>query len=166
MPDDVYGFGSLGLAVREPCRPCDARRDGISIAEAAGFALLERPEASEGPWRPGRRRKRDAHHMSAPHPQGRARISHARLRSTARASLPAAIDYVNMHGTATPANDRTEDGPSIASSVIPMPCSSTKGWTGHALGAAGITEAAICGDLPGAWLHARAASTSATLDSD
>ena len=142
----LYGFASLDLVGREPCRPCDAQRGGISIGEAAGFALLERPQQAashSGVALLGYGESSDAYHMSTPHPEG-VGAALAMQRALACAALaPAAIDYINMHGTASQANDSMEDraittvfGPRTA-------CSSTKGWTGHALGAAGITEAVI-----------------------
>ena len=142
----LYGFSSLQLTSRQPCRPCDVARDGISIGEAAAFALLER---SSDP-KPGSvlllgvGESSDAYHMSAPHPQGLgARVAmEAALRS---ASLTADdIDYINLHGTATPANDAAEGQAVVALFGDRVPCNSTKGATGHTLGAAGAVEALIC----------------------
>jgi 3-oxoacyl-[acyl-carrier-protein] synthase-1 len=140
----LFGFNALQLVSDEPCRPFDVARRGISIGEAAGFALLERADA--GPAAPqllGWGESSDAHHMSSPHPQGLG----ARLAIAAalqRAGLDAAaVDYVNLHGTATPANDAVEAA--VISDLFPAAtrASSTKGWTGHTLGAAGIVEAGI-----------------------
>jgi 3-oxoacyl-[acyl-carrier-protein] synthase-1 len=140
----LYGFNALQLVSPEPCRPADAKRNGISIGEAAGFALLEWPEqAGPGPQLLGYGESSDAHHMSAPEPEGRGAFAamHAAL---ARAGLqPGDIDYINLHGTATRANDASEDHAVFALFGDRTPCSSTKGWTGHALGAAGILEAGI-----------------------
>jgi 3-oxoacyl-[acyl-carrier-protein] synthase I len=140
----LYGFGSLELLSREPCRPCDAARDGISIGEAAGFALLER--AGERPGEIallGYGESSDGYHMSTPHPEG-AGVHLAMTDALARAGVAAAeVDYINMHGTGTPANDRAEDVALHRIFGDSIPCSSTKGWTGHTLGAAGITEAII-----------------------
>ena len=142
----LYGFASLDLVGREPCRPCDAQRGGISIGEAAGFALLERPEragAHSGVALLGYGESSDAYHMSTPHPEG-AGAALAMQRALARAALaPAAIDYINMHGTASLVNDSMEDKAISTVFGTNTACSSTKGWTGHALGAAGITEAVI-----------------------
>lgn len=140
----LCGFNSLQLLSRGPCRPNDAGRDGLSIGEAAGFALLERePAASGGVKLLGCGESCDAHHMSAPHPEGLGAIA-AMGRALEGAGLePAGIDYINLHGTGTPANDRAED---VAVGKLFGPgklCSSTKGWTGHTLGAAGMTEVAI-----------------------
>jgi 3-oxoacyl-[acyl-carrier-protein] synthase I len=166
----LYGFASLDLVGREPCRPCDAQRGGISIGEAAGFALLERPQQAashSGVALLGYGESSDAYHMSTPHPEG-VGAALAMQRALACAALaPAAIDYINMHGTASQANDSMEDKAISTVFGTDTPCSSTKGWTGHALGAAGITEAvisALCiqqGLLPGS-LNTRAIDPSFT----
>ena len=86
----------------------------------------------------------DAHHMSAPEPGGRGAL--AAMRSAlARAQLaPDAIDYVNLHGTATPHNDAMESGAVHRVLGADVPVSSTKPLTGHTLAAAGAIEAAVC----------------------
>ena len=140
----LYGFASLQLTSAEPARPYDARRDGISIGEAAAFALLERSEAGQGGiCLLGTGESSDAHHMSAPHPEGLgARLAmEAALRCAGIAAQ--AVDYVNLHGTATPANDTAEGLAMAALFGTGVPCSSTKGATGHTLGAAGAVEAVI-----------------------
>lgn len=142
----LYGFHSLGLVSEAPCRPFDADRNGISIGEAAGFALLERPRsdgAGANPYLLGVGESSDAYHMSTPHPEGLgAQLAMGRALRSANLE-PADIDYINLHGTATRTNDATEDVAVHAVFGADVPCSSTKGWTGHALGAAGITEAII-----------------------
>jgi 3-oxoacyl-[acyl-carrier-protein] synthase I len=142
----LYGFHSLQLCAIGPCRPFDVARDGISIGEAAAFALLERPSsrtASDDVLLLGVGESNDAYHMSAPHPEGRG----ARLAMEAAlldAGLqPDAIDYINLHGTGTPSNDRSESQAVTSVFGASTPCSSTKGATGHALGAAGGLEAVI-----------------------
>jgi 3-oxoacyl-[acyl-carrier-protein] synthase-1 len=138
----LHGFTSLQLVADEPCRPFDAARKGMSIGEAAGFALLERGE--RGIALVGYGESSDAHHMSTPHPEGEGALA-AMRQALERARLePSAIDYVNAHGTATPANDRAEDRALVRLFGRTVPVSSTKGWTGHALGAAGIVEAIVC----------------------
>jgi 3-oxoacyl-[acyl-carrier-protein] synthase I len=142
----LYGFNSLGLVSRFPCRPYDAERDGISVGEGAGFALLERAAAqstSSAIMLLGVGESSDAYHMSTPHPEGLG-AKLAMQRALDSAGLPANdIDYINLHGTATKSNDASE-GRAVAEVFgAGMPCSSTKGWTGHQLGAAGITEAII-----------------------
>ena len=142
----LYGFHSLELTARGPCRPFDAERDGISIGEGAGFALLERVGArtdASAPQLLGIGESCDAHHMSTPHPDGLgARL--AMQRALESAGLAAAsIDYVNLHGTGTRTNDAAEDRAVSSLFDAATPCNSTKGATGHLLGAAGITEIII-----------------------
>jgi 3-oxoacyl-[acyl-carrier-protein] synthase I len=139
----LRGFASLDLISPEPCRPCDAGRSGISIGEAAGFALLERDGPGIGVALLGCGATSDGYHMSAPDPEGAGAIG-AMQQALATARLPpTSIDYVNLHGTGTRANDAMED--SAVTSVFGRGtfCSSTKGWSGHTLGAAGILEVAI-----------------------
>ena len=140
----LYGFNSLQLVSSEICRPYDVRRKGINIGEAAGFALLERVEHGRGKVTlKGYGESSDAYHMSSPHPSGDG-AALAMNHALQRAGLtPGDIDYINLHGTATPSNDAAEGaGVMQIFDKIPL-CSSTKGFTGHTLGAAGITEAII-----------------------
>ena len=142
----LYGFHSLELTSRGPCRPFDAERDGISIGEGAGFALLERMPAATGAAVAllGIGESSDAYHMSTPHPEGLG-AKLAMERALASAGLgPSDIDYVHLHGTGTRTNDAAEDRAVSDLFDAVTPCSSTKGATGHLLGAAGITEAIIC----------------------
>jgi 3-oxoacyl-[acyl-carrier-protein] synthase I len=142
----LYGFHSLQLSSPVPCRPFDIARDGISIGEAAAFALLERaPEDLDGDsvLLLGIGESSDAYHMSAPHPEGLGARRAMQAALAAAALEPGDIDYINLHGTGTPSNDRAESQ-AITSVFGPTtPCSSTKGATGHTLGAAGALEAVI-----------------------
>jgi len=142
----LYGFHSLQLCSSAPCRPFDAARDGISIGEAAAFALLTRvPGALNGDdvLLLGVGESSDAYHMSAPHPEGDG-ARRAMLAALSAANLdPGAIDYINLHGTGTPSNDRAESQAVTSVFGATTPCSSTKGATGHTLGAAGALEAVI-----------------------
>ncbi len=143
----LYGFNSLGLISEQACRPFDAQRNGISIGEAAAFALLECvPEHldADAVLLLGIGESSDAYHMSSPHPDGLgARM--AMLDALKMAGLgPADIDYINLHGTATQSNDAAEGKAVTALFGADTPCSSTKGATGHTLGAAGGVEAVIC----------------------
>jgi 3-oxoacyl-[acyl-carrier-protein] synthase-1 len=140
----LYGFNSLQLVSKMPCRPYDANRDGISIGEAAGFALVERATDAHRIRVTGIGESSDAHHMSAPHPQGMGARA-AMLAALTMAGLqPADIGYINLHGTSTPSNDSAEDQAVSSLFGTETPCSSTKGHTGHTLGAAGGIEAVIC----------------------
>lgn len=140
----LYGFNSLGLVSSAPCRPCDVHRDGISIGEAGGFALLEKTSPLPGQVvLRGIGESTDGYHMSTPHPQGQG-AARAIAAALADADLaPEAIDYINLHGTASLSNDSAEDAALAGIFPHATPCSSTKGWTGHTLGAAGIVEAII-----------------------
>jgi 3-oxoacyl-[acyl-carrier-protein] synthase-1 len=137
----LYGFHSLEVLSRTACRPFDPARDGISIGEGAAFVLLTREAAAVALLGVGE--SSDAYHMSSPHPEGLG-AQRAMQAALADAALPpSAIDYVNLHGTGTPANDAAE-GRAVAAVFGPdVRCSSTKGATGHALGAAGAIEAVI-----------------------
>ncbi len=143
----LYGFHSLQLVARAPCRPFDVGRDGLSIGEAAAFALLERPggsPAANAVLLLGTGESSDAWHMSSPHPEGRGAIA-AMTQALAAARLtPGDIDYINFHGTGTPSNDAAEARAVAAVLGTRTPGSSTKGATGHTLGAAGALEAVIC----------------------
>lgn len=152
----LFGFNSLQLVSPDPCRPFDAGRTGLSLGEAGGFALLERATPGEtGLQLRGYGESSDAHHMSSPHPQGLG-AQYAMRDALARAGVTAAdIGYLNLHGTATPANDSIEAAAVAAMFPDTLHASSTKGWTGHTLGAAGIVESVIAllalrhGTLPG-----------------
>jgi 3-oxoacyl-[acyl-carrier-protein] synthase-1 len=154
----LYGFNSLELLASEPCRPYDAGRNGLSIGEAAAFILLQRPADSldaDAVLLLGAGESSDAHHMSSPHPEGLGARMAMEAALTAAGLQRGDIDYINLHGTATPSNDAAE-GKAVATLFgNQVPCSSTKGATGHTLGAAGGLEAIISalalqhGFLPG-----------------
>lgn len=137
----LYGFNSLQLVDSEICKPSDKNRNGLNIGEAGGFALLQRDRDDVSIKLLGYGESSDAHHMSAPHPEGLGAVLSMR-QALASAELTAdAIDYINLHGTGTRSNDLSES--TAVNSVFGSntPASSTKGWTGHTLGAAGIIEA-------------------------
>lgn len=140
----LFGFNALELVSRDPCRPFDATRSGLSLGEAAGFALLESITVDKSaPRLIGCGESADAHHMSAPHPQGLG-AELALREALAQAGLSAQdVDYINLHGTASRQNDEVEAA--LIARLFPATtfASSTKGWTGHTLGAAGIVEACI-----------------------
>ena len=138
----LYGFNSLELLSGEPCRPYDANRGGISIGEAAAFFLLER-DGNAATALLGYGESSDAHHMSSPHPEGLG-AQRAMRSALERAGLEAAgIDYVNLHGTGTQSNDAAEDRAVVTIFGDRVPVNSTKGMTGHTLGAAGAVEALL-----------------------
>lgn|SRR5690606_2356466 len=138
----LYGFHSLQLVSPDKCKPFDRERSGISIGEAGGFALLEKTEDARlmllGYGESG-----DAYHMSSPHPEGEGALQ-AMQTALAKAGLASdSIDYINLHGTGTMANDAAESKAVAQLFGERTWASSTKGWTGHTLGAAGIVEAAF-----------------------
>ena len=137
----LAGFAALELVAPDPCRPCDANRQGISVGEAAGFCLLERD--GTGIALLGVGASSDGHHMSTPRPDG-AGAALAMRRALASAGLgPHDIDAINLHGTGTRANDAAEDMAVAAVFGDAVPASSTKGFTGHTMGSCGIVEALI-----------------------
>ena len=152
----LFGFNALQLVSPDPCRPFDATRVGLSLGEAGGFAVLERPGEGDGDLQlRGYGESSDAHHMSAPHPEG-VGAKLAMRDALARAGIDAGdVGYLNLHGTATPANDSVEAAAVASMFPAGLHASSTKGWTGHTLGAAGIVESVIAllalaeGELPG-----------------
>jgi 3-oxoacyl-[acyl-carrier-protein] synthase-1 len=137
----IAGFSALDAVSAQRCNPLSANRRGINLGEGAALFLMTR---EPGPVRlSGWGESADAHHMSAPEPGGRG-AAEAMQRALARAGVqPRDIDYVNLHGTATPQNDAME---SLAVERVLGPdvrVSSTKPLTGHALAAAGAIEAAF-----------------------
>lgn len=143
----LAGFNSLGIMSEAPCRPFDRHRDGLNLGEGTGVVIIESQAST-------RKRRRDpgltlagygsgcdAHHMTAPHPQG------VGLRLAVRTALeqaglkPENIAFANAHGTATRDNDRVEGGVLADIFGSSLPVYSTKGRTGHTLGGAGGLEA-------------------------
>ena len=141
----LFGFNALQLVSPDPCRPFDPGRSGISLGEAAGFALLERASAArvgDGLALLGYGESSDAHHMSTPHPEGLG-AERALDDALARAGIDtSAVDHINLHGTASAKNDEVEAALVARRFPATTHASSTKGVTGHTLGAAGIVEAA------------------------
>jgi 3-oxoacyl-[acyl-carrier-protein] synthase-1 len=137
----VNGFNSLESLSTTLCQPFSRDRCGITIGEGAALMLLTRePHAIE---LLGVGESSDAHHISAPHPEGTGAIR-AIQQALSDANLqPQDVGYINLHGTATPLNDQVESAVVHALFGENVPCSATKHLTGHTLGAAGITEAAL-----------------------
>lgn len=149
----LRGFHSLGVLSTRPARPFSSGRDGIHIGEAAALLLIARE--GEGPaYLAAVGESSDAHSMSAPQPEGLG-ASDAISRGLREAGLePEQVDYVNAHGTGTAQNDIAESRAILRVLPSAVPVSSTKGMTGHTLGACGTLEAlfgALCierGELP------------------
>jgi len=138
----LQGFSALEATSERLCNPFSVNRDGINIGEAAALFLMSREPASIALLGAGA--SSDAHHISAPDPQGKGAIEAMRLALRQAAIAAEQLDYLNLHGTATAHNDAME---SLAvSTLFPagVSCSSSKPMTGHTLGAAGALEAAFC----------------------
>ncbi len=141
------GFDCLRASTTEKCRPFDTNRSGLALGEGAACFLLEARDdvpgeavrASVAGWGFAN----DNHHLTQPEPNGNGpRLSME--RALANAGWEAGtVDYINAHGTGTPFNDSSEAA-AIRTVCPSVPVSSTKGMTGHALGAAGAMEAAFC----------------------
>jgi 3-oxoacyl-[acyl-carrier-protein] synthase I len=143
----LHGFSSLQLVSPKPCCPGDQDRDGLSIGEAGGYVLLEKPENVDCKDKIalfGYGESSDAYHMTSPQPDGRGMAQSMQMALESSKLNANQISYINLHGTATQANDKAEDKAVAQVFGSLTPCSSTKGWTGHTLGAAGISEAIIC----------------------
>jgi len=141
------GFIRLLISAPEPCLPFDRRRQGLNLGEGAGVLVLERAESAAERGVPAWARLMgyascaDAHHPTAPHPEGRGLRRALRLALEQAGVEPARIGLVNAHGTATPDNDRVE-GAALKELLCPdATVVATKYYTGHTLGAAGGLEA-------------------------
>ncbi len=137
----IAGFSALESVSAVRCNPLSLNRRGINLGEGAALFLMSR---DEGPLRlAGWGESSDAHHMSAPDPSGRGAVN-AMQQALQRAGVAATvIDYINLHGTATPHNDAMECIAVAEVLGLKVPAGSTKPLTGHALAAAGAVEAAI-----------------------
>ncbi len=139
----VQGFSSLEAVSHKRCNPFSANRDGINIGEGAGLCLLSREEGSLE--LAGIGESSDAHHISAPDPTGAGAMRCMQAALDDADISPEAVGYINLHGTATELNDQMEAHAVAEVFGSTVPCSSTKPFTGHTLGAAGAIEAVICG---------------------
>lgn len=137
----LTGFASLEALSPEPCNPFSANRRGISIGEG-GALFLVTPEPAEIELA-GLGETSDAHHVSAPDPQGTGALSAMRAALDDAGLSPDRVGYLNLHGTATALNDSMEAQAVAALFPHGVACSSTKALTGHTLGAAGAVEAAF-----------------------
>ena len=136
----LNGFGALESVSQGLCNPMSRRRDGINIGEAAALFIMSREPGPVAVLGIGE--SSDAHHISAPDPEGRG--AELAMRQALAGVDASAVDYLNLHGTATPLNDMMESHAVARVLGRDVPCSSTKPLVGHTLGAAGATEAAFC----------------------
>ncbi|MDR3351138.1 MAG: beta-ketoacyl-[acyl-carrier-protein] synthase family protein [Prevotellaceae bacterium] len=144
----LNGFNTLGILSPDGCRPFDARRDGISLGEGAAYLVLEsaavvKPENILGRLS-GYANTNEAYHQTASSPEGEGATLAIRKALETAGLCPADIDYINAHGTGTVINDLSEGRAieKVFGAAVP-PVSSTKGYTGHTLAAAGAAEAII-----------------------
>ena len=139
-----FGFHSLQLVDRKGCRPLDADRQGMAVAEGAAMVLLttEKPDTPLAELL-GAGLSCDAYHPAAPHPEGRGALMAMRAALADAGLAPGEIDYISLHGTGTPENDLAEAKAIKALFAAPPPLSSIKGATGHSLAASGAIEAVV-----------------------
>ena len=140
----LNGFYGLEALSTEPCLPFSENRKGINIGEGSAFMLLSKQKNSSGLALLGAGDSSDAHHISAPHPEGKGAIE-AMQKALLDANFSVNdVGYINAHGTATKLNDAMESKAIYSLFKDTVPVSSTKPLTGHALGSASILEASIC----------------------
>ncbi|MEP1743111.1 MAG: beta-ketoacyl-[acyl-carrier-protein] synthase family protein [Kangiellaceae bacterium] len=148
------GFDSLEAISEQPTNPFSVNRSGINIGEAAAVFLLTKKRVGESSEESidnqpsiqllGVGESSDAHHMSAPEPNGEGAMACMQAAMDDADLLPTQIDYLNLHGTGTKLNDSMEAKAVHSIFGEQLKCSSTKPMTGHTLGAAGATEVALC----------------------
>ena len=144
----IQGFSSLGAISKTTCNPFSRNRDGIVIGEGAALFLISRESNIEDDAIPvqllGAGISSDAHHISAPDPSGKGAQLAMKLALDDASLQPDQVDYINLHGTATPQNDAMESRAVCEQFPHQIACSSTKPLTGHCLGASGAIELALC----------------------
>ncbi len=147
------GFDALRALSPTACRPFDAGRDGVLLGEGAAMVTLETLGEAQARGATilgeiaGYGAATDTHHLTQPHPEGKAALAAMTMACQQAGLRPEQIDYINAHGTATPQNDATEAAAINRWAGVAAPqlrVSSTKANTGHTLGAAGAIEAVIC----------------------
>ena len=155
----LNGFNTLMILDQQKCRPFDDTRTGLNLGEGAGYVALVSDRLAEKikPWcrLSGFANANDAYHQTASSPEGTGNYLAMQGALNMSGLQPGDIDYINLHGTASQKNDEVEA--KIVADLFPTTtcASSTKGWTGHTLGAAGIVESVIAlialesGELPG-----------------
>jgi 3-oxoacyl-[acyl-carrier-protein] synthase-1 len=138
----LHGFESLQALDRGPCRPFHKDRLGISIGEGGALALVER-QGDPRVLVEAVGETSDAYHVSAPHPEGRGAFAAMQQALEQAGRRPEDVDHINAHGTGTRLNDTAEAKAIRGVFEHDVPVVSTKGYTGHTLGAAGALECAF-----------------------
>jgi len=138
----VHGFDALDSVSKGLCKPFGQHRDGINLSEAVALFVLSKQEGSVELQGIGA--TSDGYHFSAPDPEGEAVITAMETALVQANKTPEQIDYINLHGTATPLNDAMESKAINHVFSDKVAVSSTKGMTGHALGAAAALELGLC----------------------
>lgn len=137
----LNGFHSLASVSQTLTNPFSKNRNGLNLGEGAALFLMVR--GSQGITLAGAGESGDAHHLSAPHPEGTGAIAAISAALEDAGLSPQQLAYINLHGTGTPLNDAME-ARAISQVCNQVPCSTTKPLTGHTLGAAGAIEAGLC----------------------
>ena len=138
----VHGFDALASVSSGLCKPFGEHRDGINLSEAAALFVVSKEEGSVQLGGIGE--TSDAYHFSAPDPDGGAVITAMNIALKQANKQAEEVDYINLHGTATPLNDAMESKAVNHVFGSHLTVSSSKGMTGHALGAAAALELGIC----------------------
>ena len=144
-----YGFASLMLLSKKPCTPFDKDRAGLNLGEGSALLIMEKQKSADHrkavprAWIHGYGAASDCYHPTAPHPEGRGLQSALQQAMEDSGVKPDDISYINAHGTGTNANDSAEMKALAGLNITECPVVSTKGITGHMLGAAGAMEAII-----------------------
>jgi len=159
----LCGFNALGVASDQPCAPFDANRTGLNLGEGAGVLVLETAESASRRGVSSKLRvcgygsSADAYHLTAPHPEGEGLVRAIRFALDQAGIQPSDIAFVNAHGTSTPDNDKVEGKTLLKLFGSEINVLSTKGYTGHTLGAAGGIEAVFASAaLSKGWIPASA----------
>jgi 3-oxoacyl-[acyl-carrier-protein] synthase II len=154
------GFNTLKALDPQPCRPFDRQRQGLSLGEGAGMMILEPLEKAQARGAKmvaeilGYGTSADAHHITAPHPEGYGAVLSMQRAILQAGITEAAVDFISAHGTATPANDPIETKAIkqvFGERASRIPVTSIKSSIGHCLGSAGVlgAEAAVLALLHG-----------------
>ncbi|MDD2761557.1 MAG: beta-ketoacyl-ACP synthase [Methylomonas sp.] len=138
----LEGFSALGAVSHDACNPFSKNRDGTLIGEGAAVFLMSRDPSAIALLGVGA--SADAHHISAPRPDGACAYAAMQAALNGAGLSPESVDYINLHGTATVQNDAMESRAVYQLFGNRVGCSSSKASTGHCLGAAGAIEAGLC----------------------